>query len=78
MDFDDLLFVDLQQTRDECKKLQVEAQKTLFTTQAILDAIEARKAWLFEHDKLDDIEESCYRKENGLEKFEKGAGELEF
>ena len=74
MDFDDLKFVDLQQTRDECVKLQVEAHKTLFTTQAILDAIEARKAWLFEHRRLDSIEVSCYRKEQGLEK---GAGELE-
>ena len=71
----DVSFLDLQQMRDELIKVRCEALKNLFTCDALLKDIRARKDVLFLSGKLDDIEESCYRKEQGLEK---GAGELEF
>jgi len=71
----DVSFLDLQQMRDELVKVRCEALKNLFTCDALLKDIRARKDVLFLSGKLDDIEESCYRKEQGLEK---GAGELEF
>ena len=70
-------FLDLQQMRDELIKVRCEALKNLFTCDALLKDIRARKDVLFLSGKLDDIEESCYRKEQGLE-LETGAGELEF
>ena len=73
----DVSFLDLQQMRDELVKVRCEALKNLFTCDALLKDIRARKDVLFLSGKLDDIEESCYRKEQGLE-LETGAGELEF
>ena len=63
---DALGFVDLQQMRDECISLLLSARKQVFSTTAILDLIEARKAKLFESGKLDSIERACFEKENGL------------
>ena len=70
-------YLDLQQMRDELVMVRCEALKNLFTCDALLKDIRARKDVLFLSGKLDDIEESCYRKEQGLE-LETGAGELEF
>ena len=69
-------FLDLQQMRDELVKVRCEALKNLFTCDALLKDIRARKDVLFLSGKLDDIEESCYKKEFGGVKVvdEKGVG----